>query len=225
MDSPQTSKAIRFTARLLDITWYFTIAFSLFIILLLIFKPAIRPASWIMAGVVIDSTSTPYSIISEATGLPLDSHGVESEISVMKTYGYAMIKSPSTLWSVLFNIKESIAQLWVFAGLYLLRRVFRSLKNGAASPAVLAAMFRQVGVLTIFFELMDAALLFFLQVWLSKNVTTTGLRIDLEIFPELPIIVVGLLLLVIAEILERKGQSTEVRTVPEIVANDPTLTN
>ena len=185
MDYPQTSKAIRFTARLLDITWYFTIALSLFIILLLIFKPEVRPESLGMAGVVIDSTSTPYSIISEATGLPLDFHGVESEISVMKAYGYAMIKSPSTLWSVLFYLKESIAQFWVFACLYLLRRVFRSLRNGTTSISVLAAMFRQVGVLTIFFELMNAALLFFLQVWLSKNVTTTGLRIDLANFPEI----------------------------------------
>lgn len=219
MNISEPSKTIRLMAKVLDITWYATIVFFAIIILALIFKPDVRPKSMIMAEVVIDSSSAAYSIVSEATGLPIDFHGVESKLPVMSAYGHAMIKSPGTLWSVLFNIKESIAQLWVFVGLFLLRRAFRALNQATVSRSVIAAMFRQVGLLTIFFELANAAVTLLLQIWLSKHVTTTGLRIDVGIFPELAILFAGLLLLAIADLIERQAPA------PEIVPNDPTLTN
>ncbi|MBL0063204.1 MAG: hypothetical protein IPP40_17410 [bacterium] len=219
MNSSEQSKAIQLTAKVLDITWYVTIAFFAIIIFVLIFRPEMRPESWIMAGVVMDSSSTPYSIVSQATGLPLDFHGVEAKLPVMNAYGHAMIKSPGTLWSVLFNIKEGIAQIWVFVGLFLLRRAFRALNQATVSRSVIAAMFRQVGVLTIFFELANTTLTLLLQIWLSKHVTTTGLRIDKAIFPELAILFGGLLLLAIADLIEQQAP------VPEKVPNDPSLTN
>lgn len=185
----------------LDVAWYLTIVLGVLVTLDVLVGLGGGSAGRLDLMVQFELDPAAYGIVSETLGV--------EHPSIRKATGKLVFGSTNGSLLIAYF---GLVVVWLGAALAIihqLRLVFRKLVDGQPFVRANAARIRVIGVVVIAMEIARFFLLLAQSAFLRSNFTFEGLTLNVVPRPNLGVILVGLVVLVIAEVFRQGAELRE----------------
>jgi hypothetical protein len=155
---------------------------------------------WYRIQIQMDSTRTIGEMNLLATGQPVKFTLLDDHNNAFNAAVILEVEPPSRLWAVLWNILALLETAMAFYQLYLMRKLFSSVRGASPFTHENVVRVRAIGLIWVIGYLANSLFGYLLSVSFSRQVVTHGFHVVTGSFPNFNIVFYGLMIVALAEL-------------------------